>query len=123
MKSKARNIAEELVQYFGTVRQIGHTTTMLQGVDANSIILTHNQRWADELSKKTDATCVSLNTLIDGKLRGCNKPLVLDNAATFELLSMLVSEFAVLERELKDEKEKHTKSRITLQMIKRIMEE
>ena len=123
MKSKARSIAEELVQYFGTARQVGHTTTMLNGVDANSLVVTHDQNWADSLSKKTDATCISLDSITNGKLRGYNKPLVLDNAATFDLLNRLLTDFVLLENDMKRLKEEHAKSRMTLGMIKRIMEE
>lgn len=121
MKSKARNIAEELLQYFSTVRGAGHTTTMLQGVSADSLILTHNAAWADELSKKTDATCIPMSGIIDGKLRGHNKPLVLDNAATIELLNMLVSELAILESKLKAETKTCEEYRLSLEMIRRIV--
>lgn len=113
--------AVELVHYFGTVRQVGHTTRMLEGVNANTIIVTHDQAFADMLDQKTDATCVSLSSLPSGKLRGCNKPLVLDNAATMVLLSDLISVIAGLKDEIKDLREDNAKHRMTIEMVKMII--
>ncbi len=122
MKSKARTIAEEIVQYLGTVRGVGHTTAMLNGVDANSIVVAHTSDWADSLAKKTDAKCISLDSIIDGKLRGHNKPLVLDNAATFELLNRLLTEFVLMGNDIKKLKEETAAAKLKLEMIKLVIE-
>lgn len=115
MKSKAERTAEELVCYFNTARQVGHTTRMLEGVDANSIVVAHDTRFADTLSRKTDAICISLSSIPNGKLRGYSHPLVLDNAATLVLLNDLLVE-------MKNLREENAKHRMTIEMVKKILE-
>lgn len=115
MKSKAKSIAEELVNYFSVVRQVGHTTRMIEGVDSNSIIVAHGMNWANQLVSKTGARCFTLSSVANGDLRGYNNPLVLDNAATLILLSDLLSDIKRLENEV-------VKYKMNEEMIKRILE-
>lgn len=116
MKTQAQQTAEELVQYFSTVRQVGHTSIMLTGVTDDSVIITHNKQWADNLGSKTDATCIPLYCIPNGRLRGTSKPLVLDNAATLVLLNDLLADIAHL-------KEENAKHRMTIEMVKKIVSE
>lgn len=114
MKSKARITAEELVNYFSTVRQVGHTTRMIEGVNTNTIIVAHDMNWANNLAEKTDAKCFSLSSVANGNLRGYKIPLVLDNCATLVLLNDLLSEIERLEGQV-------AKHKLNEEMIKRIL--
>jgi hypothetical protein len=107
---KIKEKLQEIVQYFGVNRQVGHTTTMLHGTLKNDepvIIIAHNQTGVNHIkniTKKTDKV-VSLESL-NSSLKGQRSPLVFDNAALHLLLMDSLGEISSLELDVREEKEK-----------------
>lgn len=94
--------AEEIKRYYGSVRQVGNTTRMLEGADKHTIIVAHSSEHARALAEKSGAIGLSLHKISQHGLRGYNKPLVLDNCATYVLLDALLKKID----ELKKDKER-----------------
>jgi hypothetical protein len=107
---KIKEKLQEIVQYFGVNRQVGHTTTMLHGTLDNTepvVIIAHNQTGVNHIkniTKKTDKV-VSLESL-NSSLKGHRSPLVFDNAALHLLLLDSLGEISSLELNVREEKEK-----------------
>lgn len=78
---------EELLHYYNTTRQVGHTTTLLENV-GNALVLCGDYTTCKLFEKQygdKNTKFVSYGSL-DYNLRGMNKPLVIDNYAMMNLL-------------------------------------
>lgn len=98
----AKRKLETLARYFATTRQAGHTTAMLNGaLDTERCqILAPDHRTGGMLQKLApDAAVISMENL-DHELRGVRLPLVVDNSAMSEILSLALREIERLERVL-----------------------
>jgi hypothetical protein len=90
---------ETLLQYYLTTRQVGHTTLMKEGTnhyDKPFFVLCHSMVHGESLG--FDVT----NTISYGnpdKLRGHNRPLVIDNGVIPEILSDALMRIETLEEE------------------------
>jgi hypothetical protein len=108
----ARKKLQEIRQYLDMTRGVGHTTGMLEGANYtdNALVLTHNMKMGEEIKKKlgspSSVTVQSVHS--DAMLRGYRKPLFIDNAALWLLLSEALAEFEDLERQNKYLRDKLT---------------
>lgn len=94
MHNDKRNlICKHLHEYYSAVRQVGHTTKTINGVDSDTIIIVHNERMGERLKQKyrnRNLFFITLDQIYASNgaiLRGLNKPLVIDNAALYLLFS------------------------------------
>jgi len=104
---KIYNITEvlrTLVHYYDFTRQVGHTTTMMEGAeDTNSTILVHNQRMGEHIkhmfpfAKNNFVSTDNLKALLQSK-----KPLALDNCAIHMILLNALNRITELEAEVKE---------------------
>lgn len=91
---------ETLARYFNLTRQVGHTTAMLEGAkNVDCMVVAHNQQWADELKHMGARDAISLWSL-KHRLMGIEAPLLLDNAAMFEICSGALAEINALEQRI-----------------------
>ena len=111
-------ILEELLHYYNTNRQVGHTRLMFEGVDnvANPMVITASAEQATmfasrKLHDHPGAMVVSLHDL--SALRARQMPLALDNYAIWEIAKMARDLLGVreaksrgIEADLKDERMK-----------------
>lgn len=103
-----KKIARNLNEYYLSVRAVGHTKAMLDGVrntpHAMALFATYRQ---GEHYKLSTAQIVTLNTLDNGdRLQGMSKPLALDHNAVFLILNGLLDNIEGLEDEIERLKEK-----------------
>lgn len=93
-------VASEILNYLTAVRQVGHTTTVLDGATKNPCILVvHNKQMADNLTRKLRLTkelnyntkIITLADIERGCLKGLKLPLVIDNAALYVLFDKLIN--------------------------------
>jgi len=110
---------KELSAYHVSTRQVGHTTAMLEGAKNTDgiIILAHNMDFARQLAKQCpDAIPISWQE--DGllSLRGMRRPLLIDNAAIWSILSEAAKEIQSLQAEIMKLKELGNKRRKALWM-------
>lgn len=90
---------ETLVQYFVSTRQVGHTTLMKEGTnhyDKPFFVLTHSMAHGESLGFDVTNTISYQNP---DKLRGHNRPLVIDNGVMTEILSDALMRIEALEEE------------------------
>ncbi len=73
-----------ILNYYNINRQVGHTTKMLDGVDSDTIVITHNMHMSNIIKRNKNTKIASINNL--DALRGYNLPIVFDNAAIQVLL-------------------------------------
>lgn len=105
--SKLSNQLGAFSDYLATVRQVGHTTTMMEGVkNIDAIVVTHNENMGKTISdpnfqkvtpygdpfilkKRTHGSKIKTITIQSdlNKLRGMQLPMVFDNAALYVLFS------------------------------------
>lgn len=85
------NIKEKLLDlktYYETTRQVGHTTKMINGAKSGKcLVLTHNmqmEKHIKNMCKNKEMIIVSLKSR--NFIRGFNLPLLIDNAAMYELI-------------------------------------
>ena len=79
---------KDILRYYDVNRQCGHTTAMLEGArSVKSIIITHNQRFADQLKEKDPDNIEAMSIESVDHLMGRNDPIIFDNAAIFALLN------------------------------------
>ena len=103
----------ELESYYQATRAVGHTYAMMHGAlhtdhPQGIIILAHDMSYARDLARqciKKQVVPISLHTLEHG-LRGHRKPLLIDNAALWQLLHEAATEIEKLRTELADTKYK-----------------
>ena len=107
MNTKILNQLQGFANYFGVVRQVGHTTAMLEGAkNISSIIITHNNEAAKRISENISKNnkyhlvkrpagekIIAISITDDlNKLRGMDMPIVFDNAALYTLFSDAAAE-------------------------------
>lgn len=91
MDEKIQSLIDKLNglnDYYTVTRQAGHTTAMLRGANNTScIILAHSPKMSGYLARRLptgEGNSVVFSSV--SQLRGCNKPLLIDNAAVHELV-------------------------------------
>lgn len=96
MKTNIKEKLTFLAHYFIINRGVGHTKTMLEGVNNNptAMVVVNSRSAAKRLGIQNAVTLDDL-----GAMRGLNIPVVLDNHALFELLSDAAKHIEQLERE------------------------
>lgn len=103
MNNKPYETAQEILTYLNGNRQIGHTTAVIRGAlnTPNCLVVIHNKAFGSDilagLSPKNIDT-ISLQEILNGRLRGMKTPLLIDNAALTVLLAGLVSSITVLRK-------------------------
>jgi hypothetical protein len=83
----------EILQYYATNRQVGHTTATLQGANNSKCILVawdeHSYDRLMSLQRKRKKgikyNAISLMGIQNGGLRGYKQPIVFDNGALYDL--------------------------------------
>ncbi|MDB4314459.1 hypothetical protein N9955_00360 [bacterium] len=94
-KLKNMNTREKItaiLEYYLVNRQRGHTTAMLKGAgEANAIVLAGNGLQSEMFEKQHKLKSFSINSEFGNKLRGMNRPLVIDNYAMMDLLNQTLS--------------------------------
>jgi hypothetical protein len=103
-----KTIALNIVNYYNTRRQKGHTWTVMHGARSNNAIVvaaTSNQAKQLKQEYYDVETILSLANL-QTKMRGADDPLILDHYAVSELLLGLVKEIDMLEEVNKELREK-----------------
>lgn len=94
------NKLKELLYYYQTSRQVGHTTVALEHVD-DAIVLCNDRQHAKTLMRDfgTKKTKFIALTEADYCFRGHRKPLVIDNYTMMTLLTEALREIHDLEVE------------------------
>lgn len=112
---KFRNIALEIVNYYNTRRQKGHTWTLMNGARSNNAIVAAANSDQVKLLKQEYYDVEVILPLHDLKysLRGADDPLVLDHHAIAELLLGLVKEIDMVTEVNNELREKLKASRST----------
>lgn len=120
MNSKIKNKLGIILNHFVSTRQVGHTTVMKEGVNAHpeSLVLVHSSDNAKALKLDT-SQIVSLNTL--ERLRGSKKPLVIDNAAMYSLLSETLHYISSLEEHIDTEIQRRKQAEQKLHTVKSVL--
>jgi hypothetical protein len=93
----------DLITYYNCTRGVGHTQGMLEGANYtdNALILVSNRHQVDYLKKQIGSPkSVYITSDSDRALRGCRKPLFIDNAETFSIFRTALSEIEYLESEI-----------------------
>src|ERR1035437_2418827 len=87
----------ELLTYYDSARQVGHTHAMLAGgSNSDCMILCVTRSGSDNIDPKK---LVSLGQVNNGRLRGMRKPILIDNHAMYALLSGALCEINALEKQ------------------------
>lgn len=98
-----KNKLSNIVMYYDVTRQVGHTSSTLEGAfNSDCIFLTHNVEFAKHLEDKYKLCCHKIQFQSIGSkhaLVGHKKPIIFDNSA----LHMLFKES--LDQMVKDELE------------------
>lgn len=90
-----------LLDYYMNTRQVGHSTLIKKGFenfDREKLLLTYNRTGHPNIPTKKDEI-ISWNNL--DKLRGCKKPLIIDNAVIYCILDDAIQRITELEEENK----------------------
>ena len=98
---------EDVVRLYSGLRQVGHTTAVLEGAkNTNAIVITHDSGMKEYIGGLTGGKteCRSINNL--GSLIGIRSPIVFDNAAILELAMASLHRINQLESELSRAREK-----------------
>jgi hypothetical protein len=91
---------KELLQYYLTTRQVGHTTTMLNGIkDDKVLIMSLTSKDAKVICQRNDKALPISYDAFDYtfSLRGRRMPLLIDNSAMIVLLEDALREISRLE--------------------------
>lgn len=93
-----KKILEELRNYYLSTRGVGHTTTVVSGANNTDSLILFPTRASVRAAEFAHPGIkgVSITDLTEG-LKGCNKPLVLDNSAVTDLLNAALTEINRLE--------------------------
>ena len=86
---------KEIVTYYNSTRQTGHTTTMLIGgvyAGEKCLIVTHSDMMGIELQRMTEQKLNTISINSPTFLRGYNKPLLFDNEALIVLFKKAIDE-------------------------------
>lgn len=97
---KIKNTLQILAQYYGTTRQVGHTTELLRDVD-NAIVLCWSHSHCEDLKKHYGTENTKYLTLgsITQSIRGFRKPLLVDNAVMYVICKDAYDLIEELEKE------------------------
>ena len=98
---KYSDIARQILGYFNTRRQVGHTTAVLKGaLPTDAVVIFNTQREGEQIRRNhRTLKYISLNSIEYGILRGRKDPLVLDNHTIEELLAGLLKKIDQLEKD------------------------
>jgi hypothetical protein len=97
-----RNKIDALYHYLLINRGVGHTTLIKKGIEnynKDKFILTKNLEQGDMMGCRR-SEIITLGSLL--KLRGCSRPMVIDNEALVELLREVILEWDDLYKEKMD---------------------
>ncbi len=114
-----RETIKEISAYYQTTRQVGHSTLMQVGTNefnGDKYVLVINRSHGDTLGIKR-SEMISLDSL--GKLRGANRPLVIDNGVLIEIFDQTVLKYGDLENDAKKERIKFNLAMKDLTQAKR----
>ena len=114
MSTTAVEASIELMKYLEFTRRCGHTTAVMTGAMAtDAIVIVHNLNMSNYILKEWGvlwksggADTLTIGEVANGKLKGNNRPVVIDNAALHILLSDLLTEISVLRKENVDSRRK-----------------
>lgn len=106
MNYSIERILTGLRDYFSTNRQVGHTKAMIEGAGkSNCIVVVHDYNSVKDMTKqllkknkKQSVKCLSLAEVGFGELIGHKKPLLLDNAALYDILTDALHEIKRLKK-------------------------
>ena len=107
---RIKNVLKAIANYLTTARAVGHTTTMIRGVQNvdHALVLVHSSRYRDTLKTQIpNATIVVVENA--SALAGFDLPLAVDNAALFEICRCAANEIERLESLVETLKTKLTK--------------
>ncbi len=95
-----------IVKYYRSTRAVGHTETMLRGVqNVNRVaVLVPTRRMAEVLVRNPEAKLISWLTL--ESLQGMNLPLILDHSTVEVLCKDAIEEIEGLKKENQELREK-----------------
>ena len=83
-----KKVLEEILTYYTVNRQVGHTHAMLEGArNTDCIVIAHNQAAAHRFIRK-GVNAISIGGI--SALRGCNRPIVFDNATLYVLFNEML---------------------------------
>ena len=95
-----KNTLYNLLHYYDVTRQRGHTTLMMEGAkDKDCLLFCHTIAMGERLKKQyrnKKATVITPGN-IDRILRGNNRPIAIDNAVMYTILSDSLAEICRLE--------------------------
>ncbi len=112
----AYETAVELLNYFSSARQVGHTRVMLEGANDKDCIIVDRTIASRHLEGKVGkAKLIALTQIAPGTLAGYKKPLVLDNGALHSLLGELVGTIAAQRRSAQELNDKIRLAKAILQ--------
>lgn len=96
--SKIEDILEGYLNYYISTRQVGHTTTMLNGAKSNSdsLVVVANEIMGRYIRENHDSNYITYCNI--NNLKGRNAPIVFDNAALHMIFSDVLIELNYLKR-------------------------
>lgn len=105
---KIKETIREILKYYDTQRQVGHTTAMIEGVknSPKAIVLVNNMQHAGHVQAVAGKP-LNIITTERMNLMGRNDPLVLDNFTTTEILRKALVCIVDLEVEVRGLKSTH----------------
>ena len=92
--SKEIDEIREILAYYDANRRAGHTSAMKKGsLNSDCFVLVACEKDKENLSlRKNKDSVISIGQIKNGVLRGYTKPLLIDHAALYKLLSSAVRE-------------------------------
>jgi len=82
----------EVVELYNRTRQVGHTTTMLAGIDAETTVITHNLQFGNDLKRRLGMPELKVKSTHGMNLRRVNGPVAWDNAALHLFMQEILEE-------------------------------
>lgn len=97
---RSQEIAQNLIDYFNSARQVGHTTAAVNGIRSThlGVLIAPWNRQAQDIRLRTGVETISLGD-VPNKLRGKKVPVLLDNTAVSEFCCMVNSDIISLEKD------------------------
>ncbi len=115
--------AKEIITYLHSRRGVGHTNLVLNGVKntQNSLLVVASEQ-DKRLFDRQPVNTVSLSEFEQGRMRGMDKAIVLDNHALTVLLGDLLGTIAALRGEVKEATAENQELKFKLAMVKKIID-